>query len=449
MAETTNQTPHTRTASYLADPSEVGRVLLLYSGGLDTSVMLKWIADEYEAEVVTLTVNLGQPGEDYDVIEGKARRIGAVDCYTVDAREEFARDFVLPAIKANALYGGGYPLFTALGRPLIAKLAVGVRAQYRLRHDRPRLHRQGQRPGAHRGHDRHARPRAEGHRARPRLADGPRRGDRLRAKARDPGQGRHRDHALLDRRQPLGPLLGGALDRGPLARARRRRLPARHPARAGARRAADRRRSPSSSGVPVAVDGERMELVRADRARRRDRLPPRRRHRRPHRGPHRRPEGARHLRGAGGDDHPARPRRSSRSSSARSTRTSSSPRSTASGPTSSTPVCGGSRCAATSTRSWTASTSRSPVTIGVKLYKGSARVVTRESPYAVYDAGAGVVRRVRRAVLPAGVAGLHRAVVAAVADGLPAARGPQPDGRGAGRGRGDETADIDVAAVGG
>ena len=124
MAETTNQTPHTRTASYLADPSEVGRVLLLYSGGLDTSVMLKWIADEYSAEVVTLTVNLGQPGEDYEVIEGKARRIGAVDCYTVDAREEFARDFVLPAIKANALYGGGYPLFTALGRPLIAKLAV-------------------------------------------------------------------------------------------------------------------------------------------------------------------------------------------------------------------------------------------------------------------------------------------------------------------------------------
>ena len=86
--------------------------------------MLKWIADEYSAEVVTLTVNLGQPGEDYEVIEGKARRIGAVDCYTVDAREEFARDFVLPAIKANALYGGGYPLFTALGRPLIAKLAV-------------------------------------------------------------------------------------------------------------------------------------------------------------------------------------------------------------------------------------------------------------------------------------------------------------------------------------
>jgi argininosuccinate synthase len=114
----------TQTASYLADPSEVHRVLLLYSGGLDTSVMLKWIQDQYDAEVVALTVNLGQPGEDYEVIEGKARQLGAVDARVVDAREEFARDFVLPAIKANAIYGTGYPLFTSLGRPLIAKLAV-------------------------------------------------------------------------------------------------------------------------------------------------------------------------------------------------------------------------------------------------------------------------------------------------------------------------------------
>jgi argininosuccinate synthase len=114
----------TKTASYEAVPGEVGRVLLLYSGGLDTSVMLKWIQDEYEAEVVALTVNLGQPGEDFDVVRGKALDLGALECYVVDAREEFARDYVLPAIKANALYGGGYPLFTALGRPLIAKIAV-------------------------------------------------------------------------------------------------------------------------------------------------------------------------------------------------------------------------------------------------------------------------------------------------------------------------------------
>src|SRR5215207_882013 len=114
----------TKTASYEAEPGEVGRVLLLYSGGLDTSVMLKWIQDEYEAEVVALTVNLGQPDEDYDVVRGKALQLGALDCHVVDAREEFANEYVLPAIKANALYGGGYPLFTALGRPLIAKLAV-------------------------------------------------------------------------------------------------------------------------------------------------------------------------------------------------------------------------------------------------------------------------------------------------------------------------------------
>jgi argininosuccinate synthase len=113
-----------RTASYEADPGEVRRVLLLYSGGLDTSVMLKWIQDSYDAEVVCLTVNLGQPGEDYAVIEDKAKRLGALECHVVDAREEFADSYVLPAIRANALYGGGYPLFTALGRPLIAKLAV-------------------------------------------------------------------------------------------------------------------------------------------------------------------------------------------------------------------------------------------------------------------------------------------------------------------------------------
>src|SRR5258708_23193946 len=113
-----------KTASYEAEPGEVHRVLILYSGGLDPSVMLRWIQERYEAEVVALTVNLGQPGEDYEVIEGKAKQLGALESHVVDAREEFAREYVAPAIRANALYGLGYPLFTALGRPLIAKLAV-------------------------------------------------------------------------------------------------------------------------------------------------------------------------------------------------------------------------------------------------------------------------------------------------------------------------------------
>jgi argininosuccinate synthase len=115
-----------RTASYEADPEKVGRVCLLYSGGLDTSVMLKWIQEQYGAELVAVTINLGQPGEDFEVVRGKALDLGAIDCKVIDAREEFARDYVVPAIKANALYGGGYPLFTALARPLIAKLAVEV-----------------------------------------------------------------------------------------------------------------------------------------------------------------------------------------------------------------------------------------------------------------------------------------------------------------------------------
>src|SRR5438309_11092492 len=93
--------PHEYQAStsYIAEPYEVQRVLLLYSGGLDTSVMLKWIQDQYEAEVVCLTVNLGQPGEDYEVIRDKAIRLGALDCLIVDARDEFAREYLVPAIK--------------------------------------------------------------------------------------------------------------------------------------------------------------------------------------------------------------------------------------------------------------------------------------------------------------------------------------------------------------
>ncbi|MDO9352196.1 MAG: argininosuccinate synthase, partial [Solirubrobacteraceae bacterium] len=120
------QTAYPPTASYEAKPEEVKRVCLLYSGGLDTSVMLKWIQDQYNAEVVTLTVNLGQPGENYQEVEDKAKMLGAVETYTIDAREEFANEYIIPAIKANAIYGLNYPLFTSLGRPLIAKLAVEI-----------------------------------------------------------------------------------------------------------------------------------------------------------------------------------------------------------------------------------------------------------------------------------------------------------------------------------
>ena len=113
-----------RTARYQADPDQVSRVLLLYSGGLDTSVMLHWIQAQYGAEVSTLTVDLGQPDQDWTAITDKARDMGSAETLVVDAREEFCSEYIAPAIRANALYGGGYPLFTALARPLIAKVAV-------------------------------------------------------------------------------------------------------------------------------------------------------------------------------------------------------------------------------------------------------------------------------------------------------------------------------------
>ena len=169
-------------------PREVHRVLLLYSGGLDTSVMLKWIQDSYDAEVVCLTVNLGQPGEDYEVIEGKALQLGALECHVVDAREEFAREYVAAGDQGQRALRRRLPAVHRARASADRQARRRVCAPRRLRHDRPRLHRQGQRPGADRGDRRDARARAEGDRAGALLADGPRGGDRLRARARHPDQ---------------------------------------------------------------------------------------------------------------------------------------------------------------------------------------------------------------------------------------------------------------------
>jgi len=117
-------------ASYLARPHDVHRVVLLYSGGLDTSVMLKWIQDQYDAEVIALCIDLGQPADDFDAVRQKAIDLGAIESLVVDAKEEFARDYIAPAIRANARYQGGYPLFTTLGRPLIAKIACDVAREH-------------------------------------------------------------------------------------------------------------------------------------------------------------------------------------------------------------------------------------------------------------------------------------------------------------------------------
>jgi argininosuccinate synthase len=99
------------------------KVILAYSGGLDTSVMVPWIGEKYDLDVVAFTVDLGQ-GEDIERIRQKALKTGAVDALALDARNLFVDHFVWPALMAGALYEGKYPLATALGRPLIAKLMV-------------------------------------------------------------------------------------------------------------------------------------------------------------------------------------------------------------------------------------------------------------------------------------------------------------------------------------
>ncbi|MEO6200031.1 MAG: argininosuccinate synthase [Cryobacterium sp.] len=97
------------------------RVVLAYSGGLDTSVGIGWLKDATGKEVVALAIDVGQSGEDMDVIRQRALDCGAVESIVVDAKEEFATDYVMPALKANALYQKRYPLVSALSRPLIAK----------------------------------------------------------------------------------------------------------------------------------------------------------------------------------------------------------------------------------------------------------------------------------------------------------------------------------------
>src|SRR6059036_262477 len=105
------------------------KVILAYSGGLDTSVMVPWIGEKYNLDVVAFTLDLGQ-GEDIERIRQKALKTGAVDAVAVDARNLFVDCFVWPALMAGAVYEGKYPLATALGRPLIAKLMVDVAKQH-------------------------------------------------------------------------------------------------------------------------------------------------------------------------------------------------------------------------------------------------------------------------------------------------------------------------------
>ena len=118
--------PYTKVSSYEGKKGEVKRVVLLYSGGLDTSVMLKWIQDTYEAEVIALTIDIGQQADDLNAIKAKALKLGAVKALVIDATDEFAEEYLARGIKANASYQGKYHMSTPMGRPLLSKLAVQV-----------------------------------------------------------------------------------------------------------------------------------------------------------------------------------------------------------------------------------------------------------------------------------------------------------------------------------
>ena len=118
-------TPRRWRSNWKSGRSLPSRIVLAYSGGLDTSVAIPWLKEQYAAEVIAVTLDLGQ-GRELSQIRERAMATGAIRCHVLDVREEFARDYVLPALQAGAMYEERYPLATALGRPLIAKKLVEI-----------------------------------------------------------------------------------------------------------------------------------------------------------------------------------------------------------------------------------------------------------------------------------------------------------------------------------
>jgi argininosuccinate synthase len=124
---------------------KINKVVLAYSGGLDTSVILKWLIETYDCEVVTFSADIGQ-GDEVEQTEKNAEQTGAIKVYVDDLTETFVKDYVFPAFRANAIYEGQYLLGTSIARPLIAKRQMEIAARRR-RCGQPRRHRQRQRPG--------------------------------------------------------------------------------------------------------------------------------------------------------------------------------------------------------------------------------------------------------------------------------------------------------------
>ena len=111
------------------DKNNINKIVLAYSGGLDTSIIARWLTETYDAEVITFTADIGQ-GEEVEPARAKAEAMGIKNIYIEDLREEFARDYVFPMFRANAIYEGEYLLGTSIARPLIAKRLVEIAAEH-------------------------------------------------------------------------------------------------------------------------------------------------------------------------------------------------------------------------------------------------------------------------------------------------------------------------------
>ena len=190
------------------------RIVLAYSGGLDTSVAVRWMTEELGAEVIALAVDLGQGGT--GTPSGRVPSLpGPSRSSVVDARQEFGSDFVAPAIRANGLYEGRYPLISSLSRPVIVKHLVRAARRARRGRHRSRVHREGERPGPFRGFEPCSRAGSGSGGAGSHVGIYPRRLDRVRQAMGYPDQ-RYQGEPVLGRPKPLGPYSRMRCHRGPL-----------------------------------------------------------------------------------------------------------------------------------------------------------------------------------------------------------------------------------------
>lgn len=120
------KTKYKKVSSYEAHKGSINKVIMMFSGGLDTSVMLKWIKDQYDVPVVALTFDIGQQKDDLEAVKAKALKLGAVEAIVLDIKDRFADEFIAKGIKANASYQGDYHLSTPIGRAVCSKVAVEV-----------------------------------------------------------------------------------------------------------------------------------------------------------------------------------------------------------------------------------------------------------------------------------------------------------------------------------